>query len=132
MRSPNLKKILLLAVVITLAACSTDFRSAAKPPVAPAPERISYTDITCNTVPQGAAVLVNGQFWGYSPVIIHARLINGNLPEPIFIDFKPTDPGQFSQSGSIGMWSSRFGPKTSITAYMYDTGIYARAAQLGG
>jgi hypothetical protein len=85
-------------------------------------DRISYTDITFNTVPQGAAIVVDGRFFGYSPVVIHARLVNGRLPDPIIIDCIPTKPGEFTQHGSVGYWQNGpFRPKETFTAYMYDT-----------
>jgi hypothetical protein len=96
---------------------------------------ISYTDITFNTVPEGAAVIVDGQNFGYSPVVIHARLENGHLAAPLLITAVATAPGEFTQHGSLGLWdyAKTYGPTETITAYMYDsTGVYARAAQLNG
>lgn len=93
---------------------------------------VSYTDITLGSVPMGAAVQVDGQFVGYSPTIIRERLEDGALPSPVFITFVPTAPGQFTQHGSIGLWSDHFGPTSHITAFMYDTGIHAKAAAMDG
>jgi hypothetical protein len=113
-----IKKTLLIVSLVAIAGCADVATTTTKSaPAQVRPDVISYCNLTFNSVPQGAAINVDGQFVGYSPVVIPIRLVNGRPVEPILIDAIPTAPGQFRQHGSIGFWDqSTYGPTETATA----------------
>ena len=58
-----------------------------------------------NTQPQGAAILVDGENVGYSPVTINVETVKstGAMARPFIIQAIPTGPGQFIQFASSFM-----------------------------
>jgi hypothetical protein len=122
-----LKKLLLPLTLVATAGCA-DVATTTKTSAPARPDVISYCDMTLHTVPEGAAINVDGRFFGYSPVSWTAKLVNGYPPEPIYVQAVPTAPGQFTQVGSIG-WAELlgfpgtkpFGSTASYTLYMYNT-----------
>jgi hypothetical protein len=106
----------LLPLVFAVAAMAGCADVASTAPKTAAPTRISYSDITINTVPQGAAIYAGGRFFGYSPVVIHAKLTNDYL-ESFFVAAMPMGPGQFTQQGWIGSEAFEDKPYPSQAAY---------------
>jgi hypothetical protein len=76
---------------------------------------------TVHTIPEGAAIMVDGKFRGYSPLAFRFKTINGYVPEPIIIYCIPTAAGQYTQHGNIGAYGKRITGDGTCTFFMYDS-----------
>jgi hypothetical protein len=104
--------------LLSLASCAT----APKETVAAAP--VSHTEIRpmqINTEPQGAAIIVEGQNLGLSPVWVNVEVdsATGKFAHPIYVAPMPTGPGQYTQAGLIGFPFQVASP--ALTLFMYNT-----------
>jgi hypothetical protein len=115
-------KILCPAGLLVLAGCAdvsnTKLNAAASTPPPPPRETIRKP-LQIQTEPAGAAIIVGGINFGYSPVDLTfpAYVDTGEFTGPHWIEAIPTQPGQYTQQG----WTF-FQPNwSSYTLYMYNT-----------